>query len=301
MRVPHPIPYQGSKRNLAAVILRYIPADAARLVEPFAGSAALSLACAHQGRLKRFRLNDINQPLMNLWKDIVDTPGDIADAYERVWNAQQGQERAYYDQVRACFNKTQEPALFLYLLARCVKASVRYNTRGEFNQGPDNRRLGARPDTMRAHILGASRLLQARTEISSTDYTRILADVEEGDVVYMDPPYQGVSGDRNPRYIGGVALHDFVDALTLLNAKNASYILSYDGHTGTKAYGKPLPAYLNLTHIRLDAGPSSQSTLLGRMENTVESLYLSPALVSRLGDVPAPKIELQCSFEEVFG
>ncbi len=301
MRVPHPIPYQGSKRNLAAAILRYIPADAARLLEPFAGSAALSLACAQQGRLQCFQLNDINQPLMKLWKEIVDAPGSIADAYERIWNAQQGQERTYYDQIRELFNKTQEPSLFLYLLARCVKASVRYNAKGEFNQGPDNRRLGARPDTMRAHILGASRLLQARTEILSADYTRILAGIEQGDVVYMDPPYQGVSGDRNPRYIGGVARNNFVETLALLNAKNASYILSYDGHTGTRAYGKPLPACLNLTHIRLDAGPSSQATLLGRAENTVESLYLSPALVSRLGNLPAPKHDLQCSLEEAFG
>ncbi len=112
MRVPHPISYQGSKRNLADAILRYVPADAIRLVEPFAGSAALSLACARQGRMQHFQLNDINQPLMKLWNEIVDAPDTIADAYERIWNAQQGQERAYYDQVRDRFNRTQEPALF---------------------------------------------------------------------------------------------------------------------------------------------------------------------------------------------
>ena len=301
MRVPHPIPYQGSKRSLAAAILRYIPSDATRLVEPFAGSAALSLACAQQGRLGRFQLNDINLPLMNLWKQIIDAPHDIADAYERIWNAQQGQERTYYDEIRDCFNKTQEPALFLYLLARCVKASVRYNAKGEFNQGPDNRRLGAQPATMRAHILGASRLLHGKAEMLSTDYTRILNAVQPGDVIYLDPPYQGVSGDRNPRYIGGVAPDAFIEALALLNAKNASFILSYDGQTGAKAYGKPLPTHLNLTYIRLDAGPSSQATLLGRAENTVEALYLSPALAARLDNVSAPKRSLQCSFEEVVG
>ena len=44
MAVPHPIPYQGSKRQLAGAILRYFPESTARMVEPFAGSAALSLA-----------------------------------------------------------------------------------------------------------------------------------------------------------------------------------------------------------------------------------------------------------------
>ena len=37
--IPHPIPYQGSKRRLASAILRYVPRGANRMVEPFAGSA----------------------------------------------------------------------------------------------------------------------------------------------------------------------------------------------------------------------------------------------------------------------
>lgn len=46
--VPHPIPYQGSKRQLAPVVLSYFPSRFGRLVEPFAGSAAVSLAAAHR-------------------------------------------------------------------------------------------------------------------------------------------------------------------------------------------------------------------------------------------------------------
>lgn len=44
--LPHPIQYQGSKRNLAPVILRYVPKGIERLIEPFAGSAAISIATA---------------------------------------------------------------------------------------------------------------------------------------------------------------------------------------------------------------------------------------------------------------
>jgi DNA adenine methylase len=40
---------------------------------------------------------------------------------------------------------------------------------------------------------------------------------------------------------------------------------------------------LNLRLIELAAGRSSQATLLGRRAETYESLYLSPALVERLG------------------
>jgi site-specific DNA-adenine methylase len=44
MTVPQPFQYQGSKRALAPLILQYLPISTTRLVEPFCGSAALSIA-----------------------------------------------------------------------------------------------------------------------------------------------------------------------------------------------------------------------------------------------------------------
>jgi D12 class N6 adenine-specific DNA methyltransferase len=41
--LPHPIQYQGSKRNLASNILSFLPHKIERLVEPFAGTAAISI------------------------------------------------------------------------------------------------------------------------------------------------------------------------------------------------------------------------------------------------------------------
>src|SRR5262245_4076361 len=97
MGIPHPIPYQGSKRALAPAILKYIPADCRTLIESFAGSAALSLAALKQKRVRKTLLNDINRPLMCLWHDIVDRPEEIAEAYAALWKAQLGREREYYD------------------------------------------------------------------------------------------------------------------------------------------------------------------------------------------------------------
>ncbi len=281
MAVPHPIPYQGSKRGLARAIIACFPQDAARLVEPFAGSAAVSLAAAYYGKARTFLLNDLNQALMNLWDEIVNRPNNIAGAYEKLWTAQMGQERGYYDFVRAQFNQTQRADYLLYLLVRCVKASVRYNANGEFNQSPDNRRKGAHPDTLRENIVGASRLLSGKTALTAQDYRQAMAQVTPSDIVYMDPPYQGVCADRDPRYIEGLSFDGLVETLDGLNVKRISFILSYDGRTGAKVFGQPLPKSLGLTRIELDAGPSSQATLLGRAANTFESLYLSPALVTR--------------------
>lgn len=276
--VPHPIPYQGSKRQLAHYIVSLFPAGTSRLVEPFAGSAAVSLAAGHMKRVRRWTINDLHRPLIDLWTEIVRHPDEISDKYETIWNAQIGDARAHYDRVRDRFNKHHRPEDFLYLLARCVKAAIRYNSRGEFNNSPDNRRLGAIPDTMRRHIVGASALLKGRCALSSVDYRQVLESVKIGDLVYMDPPYQGVVDTHNHRYRHGIDFEEFVSALEALRRKSIAFIVSYDGRTGAKRYGRPLPASLGLTHVEIPAGRSTQATLLGRDDSTFESLYLSPEI-----------------------
>lgn len=284
--LPHPIPYQGSKRNLAGDILRYFPPKVRILYEPFAGSAAITIAAAVNHLAGRYHINDLNKPLMDLWREIIEHPEDIASKYRELWLAQLDDPKSYYIGVRDEFNRTGKPELFLYLLARCVKGSVRYNSRGEFNQSADNRRKGMKPQTMRLHVLGASSLLQSKTEVAAVDYREILDMASPEDIVYMDPPYQGVCGNRDPRYFGGVDVTLFVDALDKLNQRGIRYLVSYDGRTGDKTYGKVLPEELSLTLIELYAGRSSQATLLGRKDTTIESLYVSPALADELSHVP---------------
>jgi len=46
--------------------------------------------------------------------------------------------------------------------------------------------------------------------------------------------------------------------------RDIPFIVSYDGRTGNKRYGRPLPASLGLTHVEVLAGRSTQATLLGR-------------------------------------
>lgn len=291
-KVPHPIPYQGSKRNLAGKILDLFPKRVETLIEPFAGSAAVTLAAAQEQLGRRYLLGDSLAPLASLWTSILNSPGKVADGYESLWNDQQGRQREFYDEVRADFNRDGDPVKLLYLLARCVKNAVRFNPRGEFNQSPDNRRLGMRPEKLRQEVMGAASLLAGRTEVMAGDYEQLLLRAGPHDLVYMDPPYQGTSEGRDRRYRDQLDRGRFVEALASLNARGISYIVSFDGRCGEKAYGEPLPKHLGLHHLEVHAGVSSQATLSGRSENTVESLYLSPTFKaadrSRELDRPVP-------------
>lgn len=281
-RMPQPIPYQGSKRHIAHKILSAFPSQVNTLIEPFAGSAALSVAAAYHNQTKSFYLNDLNKPLMDLLHNIINNPHDIADQYQQLWQAQLGQEKAFYNSIRSKFNKTHRPDYLLYLLARCVKASVRYNAMGEFNQSPDNRRKGRKPQSMRQEILGVSQLLQGKTLITSGDYSTILETLTQSDLIYMDPPYQGTSRNKDPRYYRGLDSTALIHFLVELNKRQSLFILSYDGRTGGKVHGVKLPAFLKLHRLEIYAGKSSQATLLGKNSETYESLYLSPALTQHL-------------------
>ncbi len=283
MNAPHPIPYQGSKRKIAKHILAYFPPDIDVLIEPFAGSAAITIAAALAGKASHFHINDLNAPLMALWDAIIHSPLDLSQKYAHLWQEQQRNPRQYYDSVRNEFNRTHKPEHLLYLLARCVKASVRYNPKGEFNQSPDNRRLGRHPTRMSEDIRAVSGLLRGRVTITAQDYKKTLDWVGQKTLVYMDPPYQGVSGNSDHRYYQRIDFDEFMQFLAHLTSQEIPFILSYDGRTGTKTYGRELPLELQMRRIEVKAGPSTQATLLGRKAITYEALYLSKALVERLG------------------
>ncbi|MCQ2273973.1 MAG: DNA adenine methylase [Bacteroidales bacterium] len=280
--VPHIVQYQGSKRNLAPQILQYLPIRFNRLIEPFAGMAAITIAVAAQHRADRYHLNDLNEPLVNILKEAITNPQQLIEEYTQVWTEQlnfAGGSVNHFYKVRDDFNNGDKCAAnMLYLLARCVKGSVRYSTSGHFNQSPDKRRMGTNPKNLARNVYLISSFLKGKTDFTSVDYREVTKRAVPGDIVYMDPPYQGVCASRDSRYFSGIDYNDFVECIADLNERGIDYIISYDGSCGNKHYGVDLPSELGLKKIMLNAGLSSQSILLGKKETTIEALYLSQNL-----------------------
>lgn len=76
-------------------------------------------------------VNDINEPFINLCDKIINYPEQLINAYHFIWNSQSGREEEYYYEAREIFNNTQKLEYLLFILAKCVKAAVRYNTQPE--------------------------------------------------------------------------------------------------------------------------------------------------------------------------
>lgn len=282
--IPQPFPYQGSKRLLASAIVPLIPNNTKRIIEPFCGSAAISIAALYLNKVERAIISDSNKPLIDLWKNIINNPDSLAKQYESLWFNQLDDSKAYFKKVRSEFNEEFKPAQLLYLLNRIVKGSIRYGKDGKFNQSSDNRRLGAKPNVVRSRIIRVHEIMDEATAIAC-DYKQAVFNANVDDFIYMDPPYQGTSNNADHRYSANLKREDYEPVLREMNRRGLSYIVSYDVVDDKLSYGKALSDDLNLIHLHLVSGVSAQATLLGRNKRTIESLYLSPALVNRLGGV----------------
>jgi DNA adenine methylase len=274
-KIPHPIPYQGSKRKLAPKIAEFLPEKMRTFYEPFAGSIAMTLFVANHGGAEKFVIGDSLGSLIDLWELIIDKPGVAVSEYSKLWGGQEEGDFDYFNRVRSSYNESHDPIILLYLICRCVKNAVRFNASGRFTQSADKRRKGMSPERMGTAIFGASKLLKGKIEFRKGDWRSTTEDAGSQDFVYMDPPYLGTSVGRDKRYHQQLLQEPLIEGLADLNERSIRFALSYDGMTGDKEYGPPLPDHLEMKRILISAGRSAQATLQGINAETVESLYLS--------------------------
>lgn len=279
-----PIPYQGSKRALAPRICSLFPERVKTLYEPFAGSAAVTLFAASHNLADSFVIGDTYAPLVKLWALIIDNPNELSERYAIVWHGQ-FESTTHFNDKRAEFNETRDPVLLLYLIARCVKNAVRFNRHGHFTQSADKRRTGMKPDRVTRTAYAVSRLLKGRTSLFCGDFRDCVKSADISDLIYMDPPYQGTTYGTDKRYAAGLEREHLINALHDFDAQDVPYILSYDGQMGEKTYGEPLPNTIDADHLSIHAGRSSQATISGRDDETIESLYVSRSLKAGDADI----------------
>ena len=159
-----------------------------RLVEPFAGSAAVFLNTDYTSYL----LADSNRDLINLYQQLK-TEGETFIRYCRVFfTAKNNSGNAYYE-LRSLFNKAEDvglkSALFVYLNRHCYNGLCRYNASGEFNSPFGRYTKPYFPEKEMLyfqHKAGQAEFLHAK-------FQETLRRVQRGDIVYCDPPYAPLS------------------------------------------------------------------------------------------------------------
>ncbi|MDO5667010.1 MAG: Dam family site-specific DNA-(adenine-N6)-methyltransferase [Alcaligenaceae bacterium] len=181
--------WAGGKSKLAPFILNFIPEKhSGRLIEPFVGSAALSLAIDFD----EYVLNDVNPDLISLYEILQEQKKIFIDFARSLFTPENNQELKFYE-LRERFNAIEKgeerAALFIYLNRHAFNGLCRYNSKGGFNV-PFGRY--SKPYFPEAEMLGFLQKAD-RMQFMCSDFEFAMRLAEQGDVVYCDPPYAPLS------------------------------------------------------------------------------------------------------------
>jgi len=182
--------WAGGKRKLVPTILAHMPDSYRRYHEPFLGGGAVFFGMPHGGT-EAPMLSDVNEDLVNAYGWVRDQPLILADSLAAMANTPE-----VYARVRA-----EEPASavgravrFLYLNMTCFNGLYRVNRAGKFNVPYGKRKLSlASPDVRSAIFVTSAFLRQRGAHVRRLSFVEAGEDVQEGDVVYCDPPYVPLS------------------------------------------------------------------------------------------------------------
>lgn len=190
------VKWVGGKRQLLEALTPLFPKEIPSYCEPFLGGGAVLFNLQPEVAY----INDINPDLMEVYQVIRDNVEELIEALSRHPN-----EKEHFYQVRdwdrnkeqyQALSRVQKAARIIYLNKTCYNGLFRVNNSGEFNTPFGNYK---KPNIVNAPVLRAvsQYFRQARISFSSTDYAEVLAKVEKGTFVYLDPPYDPVSVTAN--------------------------------------------------------------------------------------------------------
>ena len=216
------IRWAGSKKKLIPLLKANIPKTFNKYIEPFCGSACLYFSL----RPTKAVLSDINKELIVSYKTI---KKDSKKITERLL----GVEKCKIEYLRlreldpSTLGEVERSYRFIYLNRFCFNGVYRTNREGKFNV-PMGTKTGNLPTP--AKISDCAKALKGASLIYG-DFQKTLKYIEQGDFVYLDPPYTKEGAKNRGEY--GHGSFDYQDIPTLISylekidEKGAYFLLSY--------------------------------------------------------------------------
>lgn len=249
-----------------------MPKEINTYYEPFVGGASIlyQLLCSDI-KVNNYICSDINEDLIALWNEIKDSPDYLSRAYKKHWdelNKDEDLERKkqYFNSIRERFNKYRHPYDFLFISRTTTNGLIRYNKKGEFNNSFHVTRKGVKPTTLDKIIFDWSDKLR-KNNVQFIHKSYELIQSNEGDLLYLDPPYAGTKG----MYYGTI---DYEKLWDWLRQQEGSFLLSFDGKSGKEDRTYEVPTSLYKEHKYILSGKSTfKKVRYENVEEVHESLY----------------------------
>jgi DNA adenine methylase len=172
--------WAGGKRWFADRCLNMAPQTFGRYIEPFLGGGAMFFAL----QPARALLSDLNADLIDCYWAIRTSPKAItallAEHHER-----HSAEHYYTTRAVKPVDLVERAAWFIYLNRTCWNGLYRVNRKNEFNVPMGTKTNVVLPTD---DFSSVSRML-LRSEILNQDFERTIDAAENGDFIFVDPPY----------------------------------------------------------------------------------------------------------------
>lgn len=256
--------WAGGKRWLASSSRLPIPDQFERYIEPFVGGGAVFFKL----RPAQSILSDINPELINLYRVIRDTPEPL-EALMAEHHAKHSPDHYYRVRANVPSDTIAQAARTLYLNRTCWNGLYRVNLKGEFNVP-----IGTKTAVIieGESFAALSDALQ-QAEILCQDFEATLALAQEGDFVFVDPPYtvkHNLNGflKYNEKIFGWcdqIRLHDAVVAAA---DRGASVVITNADHESVRELYSDF-TYRQLARTSILAGDP------GKRGKTSEAMFLA--------------------------
>jgi DNA adenine methylase len=183
--------WAGSKRALLADIVGVLPSAFRRYHEPFLGAGSLFFLLQPEEAI----LNDACGELVETFLAVRDKPGLVLR-----YIADLKVEREVFYTVRGnrSLGRYKRAAEFVFLNKACWNGLYRVNSNGDFNVPYGAPKSANVIDPLNLRRC-AEVLSKPGVDIRQTSFLETLSDVQDGDLVFLDPPY--VTGHNNNGFV----------------------------------------------------------------------------------------------------
>ena len=290
------IKWTGSKRKQAPFIVDQFPKKINIYYEGFVGGGSVMhelLNRIYSGEIECNQIvcSDVNWDLIELWKMLINKNkrarllefysylnnkliklSDYVDGPVTPEHIKKCQE-FYYD-MRDQYNEsivtniyTEERAMIFYWIARhAFNGLIRYNNKtGKFNASYHvGGGFGISAEELKnvfdswALVIDSFIVNGGTIKFLYDSYDNVIDDAKEGDVVYLDPPYDKVVGTY---FCQPFSIEQLNKVIETISEQGAKVLLSYDGTSGEEDRTSNKISHWYKTHEYVNSGNSGFKTL----------------------------------------
>lgn len=212
----------GNKFRYAEAIASHFPNEFGTYYEPFVGTGSVLATLAPREAVA----SDTLGVLVDLLTQVRDDPAPLIEHYDEQRQLLVDLGRDAYEEIKARFNGNPTPGDLLVVSRSCYGGVVRFTRSGYFST-PMGPHTPMPTEKLRAHVLNWQ-IRFAGTDFRRMDFSQTMAQADEGDLVYCDPPY--LHGQSILYGAQDFRLQDLWSATAAAARRGARVAVSVDGY-----------------------------------------------------------------------